>query len=274
MFLDNSTAAQNLYSSNKKFVNIDGATPYSFSGSDVKVYGFFPEAPELIEELDTFSTVSVSVHEAKAQVRSFGYRGIRGITRSQRTIAGSIILTVLNDHPLRKLMNQYVEVLDKLNQENSELTLNTDFLLKTSLGWSVDMNETGIGTFQNQLEFQNRLSGLLPPFNLYLEFVSETAPITQDVTQLGRKLFPGAGALIEGIEIIDEGMVVSVNNLNTEITLSYLAKNYRPFSANIFHDGGDNLTMTDIKARELELFNLCYPEGERSKTAFIIAGEQ
>lgn len=219
---------------------------YSFSGADAKTLCFFPQRPDLIRPLDTVHTISISVHEGKSQVRSLGYRGMKGMTRSVRTIAGSIILTVVNDHPLRALMDQYIKIVG----ENG----------RPPFGWSMDQDETGVGSAVNQFDFNNRLASLMPPFNLLLEFVAESAPATLDMTRNeptrgskrekndpqqgpsgknigGIHTFPGAAVMLQGIEIIDEGFIVSVNDMVTEITCSYIARDFKPISMNQFHDG-------------------------------------
>lgn len=248
---------------------------YSFSGADARMLVYFPQRPDLIRNLDSVHTLSISVHEAKSQVRSLGYRGIKGLTRSVRTIAGSLILTVVNDHPMRPLLEQYSKMIMDLGGDNF-------FASPFPFGWSADRDEIGVGTYQDIFNFQNRLSSLLPPFNILMEFVSEGSPVTFDATDntaqrntergelvsrgldsSRRALFPGAGLMLQNIEIIDEGFVVSVNDMVTEITCSYIARDFKPISAVTFHDGGQALTQTDIKAREWELWQRCNPKQAR-----------
>lgn len=257
----NLTQAERLYSKPNDFSQATAQRySYSFSGADAKTFCFFPQAPHLIRPLDTVHTISVSVHEGKSQVRSLGYRGMKGMTRSVRTIAGSIILTVVNDHPLRALTEQY----NTLVGSNG----------RPPFGWSIDQEMTGVGNHSDQFSFQNRLASLLPPFNILIEFVAEGAPVIKDATNnnvmsghpdderdLGRMsnrmLFPGAGILLQGIEIIDEGFIVSVNDIVTEITCSYVARDFKPISANTFSDArtGATLRLDDIAAREQDLMD-------------------
>lgn len=262
-----------LYFSNKNaYGNVNPQQyKYSFSGADARVSVHFPQSPELVSYLDSVHTVSVSVHEAKSQVRSLGYRGAKGLTRSIRTIAGSMILTVVNDHPLRPLIDQYNAI-----RARSALEAEPDDL-GPLLGWSVDMDDVGVGSYANVFAFYNRMASLLPPFNLVAQFVSETAPVTYDRSQVApirisrgtsveqdqdgqRLLYPGAGLMLQGIEFIDEGFVVSVNDMVTEVTLSYIARDFKPISSSIFSEGGNSsITINEIHAKAEELRRRIFP---------------
>jgi len=187
------------------------ALPQSFSGADTKVYAYFPFITEVVI-LPSVHTLSVSVHEAKGMARALGFRGIKGVARGVRTIAGSLILTVINENPLLPLMN--------LVSDNGLL----------SPGWSLDRESTGTGTVLNNRSFHNKIAPLLPPFNIILQCLTENAR-----TQLPNKA-EGAGYLLRGVEFIDEGMVVSVNDVVTEITYSFIAIDYKPISKQEFRD--------------------------------------
>lgn len=264
--MSNLTAAERLYSQPNAFTEAHPQRyKYSFSGADARVYAFFPQRPDLISALDSVHTISISVHEAKAQARSLGYRGTKGLTRSTRTIAGSMILTVVNDHPLRSLIQQYNTMILESNLESANI-----------LSWSIDQDETGVGHYNDIFSFENRLAALLPPFHLMIQYVAEQAPIIQEYivppqdpsqgpiypsfqTDNDRLLFPGAGLLLQYIEVIDESIVTSVNDIVSEITLSYIARDFKPIAANTYHDGGKALTQTEMAIRQYDLYKLCYP---------------
>jgi hypothetical protein len=268
--------AQELYSNPNTYGSVKPQQyRYSFSGADARMTVFFPQRPDLISYLDSVHTISISVHEAKSQVRALGYRGIKGLTRSVRTIAGSMILTVVNDHPLRPLLEQYNSMIFSMGEDNGDVNYNP-----MPFGWSVDRDELGVGTHADIYAFNNRLSALLPPFSLIMEFVAEMAPVTIDRSENAlaglsgrdaqgrtlppptgtRALFPGAGLMLQEIEFVDEGFVVSVNDMVTEVTLSFIARDFKPISANMFHDGGQALRQSDIAAREYELWKRMNPE--------------
>lgn len=57
-----------------------------------------------IVPIDSLSTLSLSIHESKSPVRRLGHMVPVGYTRGIRTIAGSMVLTIVgNEHPLKGL---------------------------------------------------------------------------------------------------------------------------------------------------------------------------
>ena len=84
----------------------DGANfYYSFSGADCDVYAFRGGEGGL-KHLDSIATVSVSIYEAKAPVRALGHASPVGFSGNIRSIAGSIICILQDEHPLLPLMNK------------------------------------------------------------------------------------------------------------------------------------------------------------------------
>lgn len=203
---------------NKPITTADGQRNkylYSFSGADADAFCWFPQAPELLSPLSSVHTISVSVHESKGQARALGYRGIKGLARGVRTIAGSLILTVINDHPLRELQEQYVDAFVKGDYP------------EPNMGWSLDRHRVGVGSLWANYDYSNRLAVLLPPFNLAVQYVSEMGK-QWDPTKGQRA--EGAGWMLEGVEFLDEGQVTSVNDIVTEMTFSFIACDFKPFT--------------------------------------------
>ncbi len=201
---------------------------YSFSGSDARAWAFYDSLEEDVSPLDSLHTISISVHEAKGPARALGFRGVKGYARGVRTIAGTMIFTIVKDHPLRNLIDQYGKAVDR----------------GWSGGWSVDQDEVGVGTAFNNIQFTNRLATLLPPFNILCQYVSESANwstpdtrATWENTGVGYSRptsFEGAAWMLKGIEIIDIGMVTSTNDIVTEMTASFTAVDFKPMSRNEF----------------------------------------
>jgi len=207
---------------------------YGFSGSDADAFVWFPGQGNNLIHLDTLHTISISVHEGKGQVRRLGQRGIAGLTRSMRSIAGSMIFVIVNDHPLRGLQNY-------------------DNYDGVKYGWSLDRFTTGMGRAPGigpeTLVFRNKLGTLLSPFNLLLRHVTEY-PVNLQIDGEGRVTVDAAAELIVGIEFIDEGKVTSANDIYTEITYSYIAKDYKPFAGNPVGISGD------IRINDAQLNNI------------------
>ena len=180
---------------------------YSYSGSDCRVFANFSNNPENTIELRSVNTISVSVYESKAPVRALGYRNVKGFTNSLRTIGGSMILTVVKDHPLRELAE-----------------INRD-----SRPFSQDKNLSGIV----DTEPGNRLPTMLEPFNLRMMYVNEVQRIShRDPTVEGRanREIEYAVSLLKNVHIINESIVSSVNDMVTEIAVQFVAEDFEEFT--------------------------------------------
>jgi hypothetical protein len=196
---------------------------YSFSGADARAYFFFDGAEQDIRSLDAMQTISLSIHEGKGQARALGHRGVKGFSRSLRTIGGSMIMTVVNDHPLRPIMLQVEEY---LRQNDSFYP-----------GWSLDRDEIGTGTALDAFDYRNRIAGLIPPFNLIVSYVSEGGNYFTNVKDRDKfgsdaiARIEGASLLIREIEIVDSGIVTSTHDIISEMTFSFMARDVKPLSA-------------------------------------------
>lgn len=230
---------------NKKYQDGTRQYRYSFSGADARAFVYFEGMEDTVKQLEALHTISVSVHEGKGQARALGFRGVKGLARGVRTIAGSMILTVIEDNPLRPLMENLQEFVARGNTAWP--------------GWSIDRHEIGTGSAMGgTLHFANRIAPLLPPTNILLEYVSEGAlysprgavnwvppedgfsdRFVSTLADKSRKVdVEGASMLLRGVEFIDEGVVTSANDIVTEITLSFIATDFKPISAQVFGAGG------------------------------------
>ena len=204
---------------------------YSYSGADAKVYAMINRKPETLHLLESIHTLSVSVHESKGQARALGYRGIKGLSRGQRTIAGTLIFTVIEDHPLKELMVQ------------SSLYRRT--------GWSVDRDMNGTGSMFDEFSSTHMLSTLLEPFDLMVQYVSEVSQTQLGVDKvegggIGPVLdYEGAGMLISNIDIVDMGIVTSVNDIVSEITMSFIAQDFKPITLSLLRREYDSIIPHD-----------------------------
>lgn len=142
---------------------------YSYSGSDVRGHwvvgrddGGFDS-----KQVESLSTVSVQVYEPVGRARALGFRGVKGYASSVREIAGTIVVTVIDDNPLKDLL--------LLHKDNNQ-----------KIHWSHDlMNGFGQGNFSDptdvlkagsvgdEVNYANKIAPLIPTFNLFLEYVSE-----------------------------------------------------------------------------------------------------
>lgn len=179
-------------------------------------------------EFESLATISISVHEPKGLVRRLGHRSVSGVTRSVRTIAGSLILTVVDDHPLTQLM--------AIDPQTVLLGERGDF----RLSWSKDdVGGKGQGTWENEGKRWLKLPTMISPFSLMLQYVSEYAT---KVAGYGR-----CNLLLEGVEFLNEGIVTSVNDMVTEVTYQFIATDLKDFSRG--HTSSESMlppTMQDL----------------------------
>lgn len=183
---------------------------YSYSGADCKIFAYLEGKSDKIHQIQSMNTISVSVHESKGQARALGYRGIKGVSRGLRTIAGSMILTVIEDHPLRELLVEAADIPDV---------------------WSVDRNDKGVGSYNDKVAFTNRIETLLPRFNILATYVSEMGGNSHESISVATDI-PLAGWELKGVHITDVGLVTSVHDIVSEMTISFMAEDFYPFSLN------------------------------------------
>jgi len=230
--------------------------------------------------LESLATLSLSIHEPKGSARALGHKGVKGFSRSVRTIAGTMVLLIVEDHPLHKLIR------------NSRSRFNSD-----DAAWSLDHNSRGTTNYKDMglSDHKTTLSTKIKPFSLYLVFRSEvmppmarTATITfgddptvdyspltttgdydefrtadraADVARATSSIESGKSArkqyksdvkealndpygfaesisfkvpkiatlIIDGIEIISEGITSSVNDMVTEVVIQFMATDVQAF---------------------------------------------
>jgi hypothetical protein len=210
-----------------------GVYSYSFSGADITNVSWialqdsnrkiFNSAPVV---LDTMTTISFSLHESKSPVRSLGRRSVNGYTSAIRTIAGTMIFNIIDQHPLYQLITEYA----KLREFGID-----------RWGYSRDIDRDGsgyinIGDAATHLLHPRIFPTMLPPFNII--FVASTEVDMGDVpfadtAQLGPTDFAAATRhqgkrigyatwALFGVELIDDNFVASVNNILTEQTYSFV----------------------------------------------------
>ena len=180
---------------------------YSYSGSDCRVFANYTGRAETTIELATVNTISISVYESKSPVRALGYRNVKGFTNSLRTIGGSMILTVVKDHPLRQLVEKN----------------------KDTRPYSVDKGDKG--TVKLEEKEINRLSTMLEPFNLRMVYVNEVQRnLMGSLNRAENNYIEYAVSLLEEVHIVNESIVSSVNDMVTEIAIQFVAKNFEEFT--------------------------------------------
>lgn len=135
--------------------------------------------------LATLQTISVQSHREKVPVRAIGHANVKGFTRAQRTIAGSMIFTMFNEHALAQLIREMGSVKNKYGD--------------TSLGDG---------------DISMLLADQLPPLDVTILFANEYGSLSQ--------------AAIYGVEFMNDGMTLSIEDLLTEEVINFVARDVDP----------------------------------------------
>lgn len=135
-------------------------------------------------EFADLSTLSVSTHRESFPVRTLGMTNPMGFTSGPRTIAGSMIFTVIDAYSFYKVAQ---DLYGRSAKSLWDDTGNPDYPLADSL----------------------------PPFDITITFNNEYEP-------------QGAVLRIFGVKIIDDGMTLSIDDLVSENTYSFMAAGIAP----------------------------------------------
>lgn len=192
----------------------------ALSGADAKCYYYFQETPQEKKLLTSINSLNLSVHEARGAARGLGYKGVKGYASGIRTIAGSMILQQLGEHPLKGLMDSYQTM---VNARDGRVP-----------HWSVDSALNGVGSYYG-IDYTNRLISSLPPFNLIVMYRTETLSpfeIDKEKTEIGGETVFGRGAseMIVGVNFVTEAKTISIDDGLIQIAAEFTACDYKPFS--------------------------------------------
>lgn len=157
----------------------------SYSGADI-VATITPVGgkPYVFGELQT---ISYSIHRDKFPVRALGSINPKGFSMGGRTIAGSLIFTVFDRHVLKEAIDGW---------------------------WGWDQAIYGAapaGSRQLMDDMKYRMvTDEMPPFDVTVTFMNEY----------------GVGSVLRlyGVTIVDEGQVMSIEDMITENTMSFMAR--------------------------------------------------
>jgi hypothetical protein len=188
--------------------------------------GLYSAAPKGWLPLESLSTISINVHEPRSVVRALGHKGIKGYAGSVRTIAGTLIFTVVEHHPLRELM-----LIDE----------------EIHSSWSIDHYLSGRGTVTKHDDKYAKTATMLSPFNIVVNYMSEC-----DYSRVGgsSQFIPisgySASVEVEGVQLISQGLVTSVNDVVTELQYQFIANDIKEFAGNTFDSLVNENAVTEL----------------------------
>lgn len=226
----------------------------SFSGADIRatihrpVYrtqnttytGEVHNHQSIAHDLGSIQTLSLSTYRSKKEVRSLGFQHVMGYARGSRTIGGHLVFALIETHPFNDtgsssnrggILNNSSGFL----HEKETVLLNTEGE-RIDNAWYQEILDRHGHTQENFYELYKKHqydftwdsqkwgdlmhADELPPFDIVVTFVNEGG---------------GTGIMeLYGVEIQEEGMTLSIEDLFTEVTYSYTARGVKLFQNGTF----------------------------------------
>jgi hypothetical protein len=129
-------------------------------------------------------TISYSIHREKFPVRTLGSINPKGFTYGGRTIAGTLIFTVFDRHIIKQAVKEMFQP-------------------------GTNDNPYDIDAMEYEDMLQRMVTDEMPPFDVTITFKNEYGQ--------------SSSMSILGVTIVDEGQVMSIEDMLTENTMSYMA---------------------------------------------------
>lgn len=175
-------------------------------------------------------TLSTQIHTDIQPARALKFKYPKGYSVGQRLIAGSVICTVLDEHPFQEIMefNNVINYLLATNDETYEFRSSIEGLLG--------------------LDDSSSVVDEIPPLNVLISGKNEQGDVVEST--------------IYGLKLINDGFVISSQNMLTEQTFSFVAQDIdllrnirrgdRNFNNNILNiKSGKSILNSDlVKARQ------------------------
>lgn len=199
----------------------------SFSGSDIRaVIGQYPFAE--------LQAISYSVTREKAPIYTMGSPDVRAFSRNKRGVAGSLIWINFDRHALlnvfRKAMGRFVANKDDVRPQfrpDEQEFLDQTAVFNSALVRTIGPDVSGtIDQLDNvPLDAVSSLKQLAAPW-----YSDQILPF--DITLAGTNEMGAATAMrIFGVEILNEGSGVSIDDAVTEMQSTFVARYVEPWAA-------------------------------------------
>ena len=163
----------------------------TFSGTDTLAFIMLPNCTPIV--LGSLTTISYSIFRNKKPVINIGRTNINGVTRGSRIYAGTMIFTLINQHWLREVQRESAQT----NLED---------------GTNDGMDVAGTNWLRN---LRNIKADELPLFDIMIVSANEYGS--------------AVSMYIYGIDYTDEAQTISVEDLFTENTFSFIARDVDTF---------------------------------------------
>lgn len=173
----------------------------SFSGADISA----SIGNKIIGELQS---ITYSVTREKAPIFTMGNPNPRAFSRGKRGIAGSMVFTVFDRDALKELKSSTVVHRQGMNDSgiyDKEGNFIPSKLILAHGGMSADTNRNAWIK-----ESRPHYSDEIPPFDITISFLNEYGQSSE--------------MRIYGIEILNEGMGLSIDDITTQKSCSFVAR--------------------------------------------------
>ena len=178
----------------------------SFSGADIKVtFGNV-----VVGEL---ASITYSVTREKAPIFTMGDPNPRSFSRGKRGIAGSLVFTIFDRDALQRIKKSPNGGVHRSGFNSSDRFAGND-LLRPHEDYSIglDDNFARWSTKKN-----SHYSDEIPPFDISISFLNEYGD--------------AAAMSIYGVELTNEGMGLSIDDITTEKACSFVARGLSDMNA-------------------------------------------
>jgi hypothetical protein len=209
----------------------------SFSGSDIRAVIGTKQFAEL-------QAVSYNVTREKAPIYTMGSPDPRAFSRNKRGIAGGLIWINFDRHALLNVFwkadGQFISNIDDIRPQFSGLAnaqLDQSAIFSNTPTKSVGGDNNAIGNFISGLDNVaiDKVSGLKAPASHW--YSDQILPF--DITLAANNELGAASAMkIVGVEILNEGSGVSIDDAVTEMQATFVARYVEPWAA-VYSPFGD-----------------------------------
>lgn len=182
----------------------------SFSGADiVATFGDI-----IIGELQQ---ITYSVTREKAPLYTMGNPNPRSFSRGKRGIAGSLVFTVFDRDALHGIKDRSEINAHGLNTSN----IHIDDVAPEGVHKDSDRDKTAV-IERWKKKRKPAYSDEIPPFDITISFMNEYGQ--------------SSSMVIYGVEILNEGMGMSIDDITTEKACTFVARHVEDMSANKYED--------------------------------------
>lgn len=203
----------------------------TYSGADIVVTATpnieaFDKAALVLGEL---MAISYSVNRQKFPVRILGSAPILAYTKGPRTVAGTMVFSVFDEHALRELMT-----FDDIRRSEIGLVPGLERAAQEGSGREVGSVRDGEAITGERNLGNQELDRINQAMRIHT--VDDIPPL--DVTITYANEYGSASVLkIIGVEFVDDGAVMSIQDLVTQNTISYVARDIVLLSATSTKEG-------------------------------------